>query len=458
MARLPRTAFALALVLAVATGAWMLTHAYGRRDARPNILLVTLDTLRADHASCCGYFRATTPRLERLAAEGTLFCHAYCALPTCAPSYASMLTGQYALTHRVVRNGNVLEAEQVTLAERVKRAGYATAAIVASFPLNSRFGLAQGFDLYDDKLPPESASYPISTFEGLTVSGGFDRRADATTERAGAWLERERPHDRPFFLWVHLFDAHAPYNPPPPHDRLFTVAANSPAEERSIAAYDGEVHFADEYLGHLLDALEAQDLAASTIVVAVSDHGEGLGQHGFADHGLLLYEEAVRVPVVFRWPGHLRPGQNVAAPISLVDLAPTLLDLASVPAQAPAMAGRSLARVLRGEEQPDLARPIFLQRRDYEPGSKGAPEIRGPQYGVRVGDYKLIDAPEDGVTELYDLAADPGELQNLSAEQPDRTGRLKKLLADWARLARAFSRPDLATEDIARLRALGYAH
>jgi choline-sulfatase len=436
----------------------MLTRPHGRRDTRPNILLVTLDTLRADHASCCGYFRATTPRLERLAAEGTLFCHAYCAVPTCAPSHASILTGQYALTHGVVRNGNILKPGQVTLAERLRRAGYATAAIVAAFPLNSRFGLGQGFDLYDDKLPPESASFPISTFEGLTVSGGFDRRADATAERAVAWLERERPRDKPFFLWVHLFDAHAPYNPPPPHDRLFTVAVGAPAEERSIAAYDGEVHFADEHLGHLLDALEAEGLAARTIVVAVSDHGEGLGQHDFEQHGLLLYEEAVRVPVVFRWPGRVRPERNVAAPISLVDLAPTLLDLASVPAQAPAMAGRSLSRVLRGEEQPDLARPIFLQRRDYEPGSNDAPKVKGPQYGVRIGDYKLIDAPEEGVTELYDLAADPGELHNVAAEHPERTTRLGALLADWARLAAAFSRPDLSAEDIARLHALDYTH
>jgi arylsulfatase A-like enzyme len=458
MARFPRFAFPVVALVAVAIAVVVFLPRRPRapRPGNPNILLVTIDTLRADHASCCGYARPTMPRLERLAAEGALFCHAYCPVPTTAPSHATMLTGQYALVHGVVKNGYTLGPEHETLTERLRAAGYATAAVTASFPVNSRFGLAQGFDLYDDEFPIEGSSYPMRTFEGFALTGGFDRRAAATATRALTWLERERPPERPFFLWVHFFDPHAPYDPPAPYDRAFAATPDASPTERTIAAYDGEVRYTDEHLGRLLDALEKDGLSRNTIVVVVSDHGEGLGQHGFFDHGMLLYEEAVRVPLVIRWPGQVRAGQNVTSAVPLVDLAPTLMDLAGVPTDGQAMAGRSLARVLRGEEKADPKRPIFLQRRYYEPGSKRAPKIKGLQYGVRVGGYKLIEAPEDGVTELYDLASDPGELRNVAAEQPDRTRELKALLLDWVRLAPAFSRQEVSLEDAARLRALGY--
>jgi choline-sulfatase len=431
MIRASRPTILLVLALVVPVATWMLTRTPGPDGTRPNILLVTLDTLRADHTSCCGYHRATTPRIERLAAEGAIFCDAYCTVPTCAPSHASILTGQYALVTGVVNGSDVLKRDQMTLAERLLHADYATAAAVASFPLSSRFGLSQGFGLYDDRWPPEIASYPVSTFEGLAVPGGFDRRADATTARAVSWLERERQQDRPFFLWVHLFDAHAPYNAPPPHDRLFTADAGMSAAERLVAGYDGEVHFVDESLGLLLSALDAAGLAERTIVVVAGDHGEGLGQHGLDQHSESLYEEAVRVPVIVRWPHHVQAGQRLATPISLIDLAPTLLDLASVAEQGPSMAGHSLARVLLGQERPDPERPIFLQCRLRESGSR----LAGPRYGVRAGHYKLIETPEHEGTELFDLTADPGELHNVAGAHPEQTSRLRKLLADWLRLA-----------------------
>jgi choline-sulfatase len=433
MARGSRTITAFALVLGAAAVTWLLTRAHTPGDLRPNVLLVTFDTLRADHASCCGYLRATTPRLDRLATEGTLFCHAYCTVPACAPSHASILTGQYAAAHGLVKNGDVLQRGRATLAKRLQAVGYATAAVVSSFLLSARFGLNSGFDLYDDELPPQYSSYPVSSYGGLTFSGGFDRRADAATARAITWLVRERPRRRPFFLWVHLFDAHAPYNAPPPHDRLFTSSTGMPTDAWSVPAYDGELHFADESLGQLLDALDADGLAARTIVVVVSDHGEGLGQHDVERHGTQLYEEAVRVPVVLSWPGHIRAGQSLTAPISLVDLAPTLLDLAAVPAQPPAMAGRSLARVLRGEEQPDAERPLFLRGGSDAAAEKQGSTADGSRYGVRLGSYKLIATPGSGTPELYDLATDPDERHNVAAEQADRASRLAAMLEEWVR-------------------------
>jgi arylsulfatase A-like enzyme len=449
-------ALIVALPLVVGGALWLKARRAVPRLAHPNILFVTFDTLRADHSSCCGYARATMPRLERLASEGVRFCHAYCAVPTTAPSHATMFTGLYALTHGLAKNGYALAPQHETLAARLLRAGYATAAITASFPVNSRFGLDRGFGLYDDVYPVEGSSYRMRSFEGLPVTGGFDRRAAATSARALAWLTHERPRDQPFFLWVHFFDPHAPYDPPAPYDRVFSVAPDATPTERAIAAYDGEVRYADEHLGRLLDALESEGLARDTIVVVVSDHGEGLGQHDFFDHGMLLYEEAVRVPLVIRWPGRTRAGQEVTAPVSLVDLAPTLVDLAGVPKDANAMAGRSLARVLWGQEAPDPQRPIFLQRRYYEPESARAPKIKGPQYGLRVGSDKLIWAPQDRVTELYDLVADPGEARNVAASQSERVRRLTALLADWVRLAPAVAHQDVSAEDAARLRAMGY--
>ncbi|MBV8199668.1 MAG: sulfatase, partial [Acidobacteria bacterium] len=269
-----------------------------------NLLLVTLDTVRADHLGCYGYAGAETPALDRLAAAGVRFAHASSPVPLTLPSHTTLLTGLLPPHHGARNNGvRGLSAETPTLATLLAGAGYRTAAFVAAFVLDHRFGLARGFQIYDDEIErPANASWLLEA----------ERPGGQVVDRALAWLERDDP--RPFFLWVHLYDAHAPYNPPSPY-----------RERHPDHPYDGAIAFADAQVGRLLAALGQRGLAASTVVAVVADHGESLGEHGELTHGLLLYEPALAVPLLLRAPG-LGP-RTVATPVSTVDLAPTLAGL-----------------------------------------------------------------------------------------------------------------------------------
>src|SRR6185436_6011947 len=337
-------------------------------EEAPNLVLVTIDTLRADHTTPYGYGRDTTPVLARLAREGVAVDLAYAPMATTGPSHAALLTSRYPVSLGYLRNGQRLDEAQTTLAERLRAAGYRTSAAVSSFVLDRRLGFAQGFGTYDCRCDRARATATIERWEGLTVPAGFDRRADETTDVALAWLAR-RGRDRPFFLWVHYFDPHHPYSPPAPYDRRFAPPpAATGLPRRAVALYDGEIAFTDHQLGRLLDAIDAEGLAARTLVVVTADHGEGLMQHGHMGHGLHLYEEAVRVPLVFRWPGSLPAGALVPGPVEHVDLVPTVLDLLGLPRGGGEIEGQSLAAALRGQAGTagrDSRRTVFLQRRLY---------------------------------------------------------------------------------------------
>lgn len=426
--------------------------------ARPNVVLVSIDTLRADHCSAYGYAHPTTPFLEKLAAQGALVESAYAPMPTTGPSHATMMTGLYPATHGVVKNGYVLGAAHATLAETFAGAGYATAAFVSSFPMASKFGLAQGFVSYDDAFGPPRAKDPRQ-WDGAAVTTAFDRTADATAARVTSWLAETRPRDRPFFLFVHLFDPHGPYDPPDGHRLAVRPAgASRPGnhDAREIWKYDGEVHFSDWGLGQIQGALERARLADQTLLVLVGDHGEGLGQHGHWEHGLLVYEEAIRVPLVVRWPGRVPAGLRVPGPVPLVDLRPTLLELALGPGQAGRIQGVSQARVLTGAARADPDRPIFASRRFYEPEKAAAYKIAGDKHAVRVGAWKYLEAPEERSRELFELGSDPGELTNRVEAQPEKARALQALLGEWQRAQTGAPRQAVAAEDIERLRALGY--
>jgi choline-sulfatase len=420
---------------------------------RPNLLLVTIDTVRADHCSAYGYGFRTTPTLERLAREGALVEKAYAPTATTAPSHASLFTSRYPLEHGVVRNGLVLGQEHVTLTEALRTAGYQTAAFVSSFVLKNRFGLSQGFETYQSKFDTAGQTAATGWWEGVEVKTGFDRRADATTDLALAWLDR-RGGERPFFLWVHYFDPHHPYSPPPPYDRQF------PQSDREVAAYDGEIGFADAQLGRLLTALEAKGQLARTLVVVTSDHGEGLMQHGYMRHGLQIYEEAVRVPLVARWPGRVPAGRRIPGPVELVDLAPTLLQLLGV--EVPKLfRGSSFAPGLLGEDKGtgfDPRRMVFLQRRLYETHEIDGFKVKGDKFGLRAGAWKYIEAEEEGTRELFDLQGDPKEAVNLAQKETARAERLSAAIRAWrtalGQHARAASDDSREAEEA--LRALGY--
>jgi arylsulfatase A-like enzyme len=426
-------------------------------SSRPNLLLITIDTTRADHCSAFGYEKDTTPRLESFAAEATLFRQAYSHTATTAPTHATLFTSLYPLAHHVTKNGVVLGDDHATLAEILAGRDYRTAGIVSSYVMERRFGLGQGFAEYQDRFVPEESTRQRERWAGHQVAEGeFDRRADHTTDRAIRFLEEAG--ERPFFLFVHYFDPHAPYTPPEPFASRFAAGDEASRVERAIGRYDGEIAFTDEQIGRLLDALARRGLERDTLVVIVADHGEGLMTHGHMKHGVHIYEEAVRVPLLVRWPGRVPAGRVVDAVVALVDLGPTLLELLGAPVEGQPFQGRSLAAAFRGEEPFDSRREIFLQRRHYDGGIYNGTYAEGEKFGVRAGSWKYIVGEEEETRELFDLSEDPGEARNLHDDFPEVAARLAARLEEWRRRhARAGEAPPpIPDEEAERLEALGY--
>jgi arylsulfatase A-like enzyme len=452
-----------------------LTHAEerpARADAsqgRPDIVLITLDTTRADHTSAYGYRRPTTPRLDRLAREGVRFAAAYAPMATTLPSHATMFTGRLPRTLGVLKNGQVVPESTTTLAELLAEKGYRTAAFVSSFPVHRQFGLAQGFSAFDDDFAGGDCPMALEEWEGFDVKQGFCRRGDRTVERAAAWLEANgylgprRKDQPPLFLWVHLFDPHAPYAPPEADAALFPARRKPKASAKAawlaekIAAYDGEIHFMDRVVGDLLDRLERAGRSDDTLLVIAGDHGEGLMQHGWMHHSLLLYEEDVRVPLLVRWPRRVHASRLIEESVQLADLTPTLVELAgAAPSAVSGSDGTSLARVLTEGARPDPERPAFLQRRQYDEPIVEGVRVRGEKLALRRGRWKYIEARDEGTAELYDLEKDPGETRNLATAHPGETARLSAELRRWQASTKAPTLPPVSDEASKRLRALGY--
>lgn len=448
----------LAVALAVAV-ALRGTNAAPRPRAQPDILLVTLDTTRADHTSAYGYDRATTPRLEALSAEGVRFDAAYAPMATTLPAHATLFTAELPRSLGITKNGAVLGEQYRTLAERLSDAGYATAAFVSSFPVDRMFGLAQGFDVYDDDFTDGSCPTKIQEWEGFDIDRGFCRRGANTNARALAWLEEKgylAPPGRepPFFAWVHYFDPHAPYLPADADAELFPPEADGWLSTKT-AAYDGEIHYMDRVLGELLDRLDRAGRLDDTLVVVVADHGEGLMQHGHMHHSLLIYEEDVRVPLIVRWPSRVPGSRVIAEPVQMADLPPTLLEVAGADAIADGV-GESLLPALVEGAALDPERPIFLQRREYAEPVVSGREVRGEKLGVRRGRWKYIEAREEGTVELYDLETDPYERNNVAYAHPDPRHRLSKEIRRWQATSKRPPLPKVDPDAEKRLRALGY--
>ncbi len=405
------------------------------RAEKLNLVLVTLDTVRADRLGAYGYAAAETPALDRLAREGMRFDQAICAAPLTLPSHATILSGLTPPHHGLRNNGaGQFPQNRETLATRLSSDGYRTGAFVGSFVLDRRFGLARGFDVYDDEI--ERDPNAPGTLEA-------ERPGSVVVDRALDWLEKaEREGDRPFFAWVHLYDAHAPYTPP------------EPFRGRHLQAlYDGEIAFVDAQVGRLLDFLERHSLAKNTVVAVVADHGESLGEHGELTHGLLLYEPTLRVPFIVRAPGLLAAGRRVKSPVGVVDLAPTLAGLlgrdfgeSNVFPVAAAVDGRDLSAILRsGKDAPE--RDLYSET-EY-PRSFGWSGL----HALRRGRLKYVAAPH---AELYDLSKDPGETANLlerDGRRSDLEARLKQQRQGSIAPTAAAGRTD---ETVAKLASLGY--
>jgi arylsulfatase A-like enzyme/Tfp pilus assembly protein PilF len=405
------------------------------RNTDQNVLLVTIDTLRADALGAYGG-RAKTPHLDRLAAVGLRFDAAHAHAVTTLPSHASILTGVYPTEHGIHdNNGYRLPSSMATLASRLKSQGFATGAFVGAFPVDSRFGLTTGFDVYDDHYPGTSGGREFILPE---------RRADAVVALANAWIAAQRGT---WFAWVHVFDPHAPYRPPAPFDREY---ATSP--------YHGEVAYTDSALLPLFSAVASNKNGRPTVVIVTGDHGEGLGDHGEATHGLYAYEATLRVPLIVAQfqsggPAWDRPGSSsgipaggagVSTPVRHIDIVPTVLDLLNMPA-ATELPGRSLVASV-AQEASDGRGSYF------EAMSASLNRGWAPLRGVVVGREKYVDLP---IAELYDLRADPAEATNLAQRAPERIRALDgilRLVPATPVGARVESDPG-TTE---RLRALGY--
>lgn len=394
-----------------------------------NVLVVTLDTLRADRIGAYGYPAARTPTIDGLAARGARFTNATTTTPLTLSAHTSLFTGTWPTTHGVRDNtGFYVDDAVTTLAEILKGRGFRTGGFVGAFVLDARWGIAQGFDRYFD-------DFDLSEDVGPGLDA-IQRRGADVVDQATAWLAE--PATQPFFAWVHLYDPHTPYDAPAEFASRFPATRDG--------AYDAEIAYTDSQLGRLLAALGAAGQLEQTLVVVLADHGEQLGEHREQSHGFFIYDAAVQVPLVIAGPG-VAP-RVVPDQVRIVDVMPTVLDLAGVPVPAGTQ-GASLLPAMRGEKTSLLA----FSESWYPRFHYGWSELKA----VRDGRFKFILAP---TRELYDVSADPGETKNLAASDPARADTMERalraLVAQTSRESapRAPQAVDAATEQ--RLRALGY--
>ena len=421
-----RIALAGLAAATVVLGSVVCTSKHGTVEPRPdaNLLLITIDTLRADRVGVYGHKPAETPHLDRLARDGVLVERAMTPVPLTLPAHASIMTGTYPLEHGVRNNGNYFLPEGIpTLAGILKERGYVTAAFVAAFVLDARFGLARGFDHYSDRVN-----------EALPGSWYAERNADEVLEDFKPWFARHGTDK--FFAWIHFWDPHMEYDPPEPY------------RSRFADPYDGEVAYVDAAVGKILDLLKTAGIEDRTLVVVTSDHGEAFGEHGELGHSIFCYEENIRIPLILNLPGHLPPGKRTEGPASLVDVKPTVLELLGI--EIPGhIQGISLIPEIGGRKPGP--RDFYLESY-YPMEDMGA----APVVGIVSGRYKFLDLPRP---ELYDLQADPAEMNNRVEKEPSRSRDMKagldRLIGTFGSADRASTRT-VSDEEWSRLASLGY--
>jgi len=417
----PRRALALAPVLL-----WLLFSCRGERvslsSVRANggpIVLISIDTLRADHLPAYGYKAVETPAIERLRRDGLLFEDVWSQCPLTLPSHVSIFTGLLPPGHGVRNNiGYRLDPKaHVTLAHLLKERGYATGASVSAWVVRSQTGLGDSFDFYDDAIEAPRGPHAVSQVQ---------RGGPATVSRAIAWADKVR--GGPFFLFVHLYEPHAPYEPPEPY------------RSRYAEAYDGEIAAADAAVGTLLHKLDDWGLYEQSTILLLSDHGEGLMDHGEQEHGILLYRDVLHVPLILKLPGSARKGEHVKRPAALVDVLPTVVALAGATAPK-GIAGRNLLA-------PGPDSPAAIYSETYYPRIHlGWSDLRS----LADARFQYIDGPEP---ELYDLRADPAEKTNRFSSGGDQAREMKRALQRIPPQFRAGTAAD--SEQVRKLAALGY--
>ena len=410
------------------------TAAESREVGNLNVILITIDTLRADRVSSYGSKDVETPTLDGFADEGVRFANAASTVPFTLPAHTSILTGLYPPGHGVRENvGYTVGEELTTLAEALSAHGWSTAGFVSAFVLDSRWGIAQGFDHYFD-------DFDLSSFDETPNLSAVQRSGAETIAAAETWFE-ERDDKAPFFVWLHLYDPHDPYTPPEPY-----------LSQHPGRPYDGEVAYTDALLGGFRQFLEGRGLLDDSLVILTGDHGEGLGDHGESSHGFFIYDSTIHVPLIIRPPGAFAGGRVVDTAVSHVDLYPTVLDAVGIDLPQP-VHGTSLMAFVTGEDPP-MDREVYSESL-YPLLHYGWAPLRS----VRTDQYKLISAPRP---EVYNLVGDPREGRDLAAARPVLLTDLETRLAglrsaiDIGEGSDAPS-PDLDPQTLAQLQALGYA-
>jgi arylsulfatase A-like enzyme/Flp pilus assembly protein TadD len=399
----------------------------------PNVVVITIDTLRADHLQCYGDQQIRTPNIDALAAEGIRFERAYTPIPVTLPAHTVIFTGTYPMFSGMHDfSGNKLNATQPTLATVLKQHGYTTGAVVGSAVLDSRFGLNRGFDFYYDH-------FDFSRLEEANLDD-MERPGNVVADLTLDWLRKNK--DKKFFLWMHLYDPHYPYNPPVPY-----------SEQYKNRLYDGEIAFADAQVGRLVAFLKANALYQNTIIVLAGDHGESLGEHGEKTHGFFIYNATLHVPVIIRLPGASRP-RVVPDLVSLADLMPTILSALKIdlPSQ---VQGMNLLALLSPKVREESREPRTLYAETFLPRLHfNWSELRA----VETEKYHFIDAPKP---ELYDLSKDPSETQNLYPEKKavaeELRAQLTSLIGKYSAGQELAEKTGLDPALMERLKSLGYA-
>ena len=436
-------------------------------EARPNIVLITIDTLRADHLSCYGYHLKTSPTIDKLAEDGVRFENAYSPIPLTGPSHTSLFTSRFPQEHGARINGYAVpkDSQWLSLPQILKRFGYQNGAFVSAWPLTSRLThLDRWFDLYDEDL---SRKYQVFN---------SSRYAEDVTPLAVSWLEENRAG--PFFLWVHYFDPHSPYNLR--EDFAEPESSGHPNSTREplnremanrIKKYDAEIGYADFHIGKLLARLDELGLKESTLVVLTSDHGESLGEHGYVGHGRQLSEGIVHIPLIMRYPARLPAGKVISSNVSLLDATPTILELAVGPQPdrdlPTSFAGRSLASAMIGQERIPQ-RPIryitFGGKKGWMPRWFShmwvSPDERPLRLGQNLGSQKMVWNPGARSLSVFNIEEDPFEMSPLvfSHKNADYSAKARPL-GQWFQ-ATDLSAGDskLTKRDLEILKTLGYIH
>ncbi|HSR53632.1 MAG TPA: sulfatase [Acidobacteriota bacterium] len=377
---------------------------------RPNLLVVTFDTTRADRLQPYGYEDARTPTIGRLAREGVLFTHCNAQSPQTLPSHSSIFTGQYTITHNVRSNGQKLEDDAITMAEILSVEGYQTGAVVATAALMGSFNLKQGFGTYNDDFEDPALTKAFKGFFRFFSRGKVNitttRPANRVSRLGRNWLSKAAKRKRPFFLWLHFFDPHSPYVYYPDFDKPAQVREDGPENEYGELEenYINEIEFADYYLGKVIAHMEDLGVLDNTLIVFTADHGESLGEHDYQGHRQEVYEHIIQVPLIMRFPKSLPQGQRLDTPAMSIDIAPTVLRLLDVPYPDQAFPGTDLMSL-----DPDSPRERFSLAVKLFTKSP----IRSAMY---YGDYKYVlhDDPEN--SQLFAFRNDHDELRNLLKE------------------------------------------